>query len=53
LRLLALNHEILADARSALKQIIPSPAFGHDRATAADLQNIDLMYILRKGDGLG
>src|SRR5262249_32705781 len=50
--LFTFNHEILTDARSVLKQIIPSFALGHDHAAPADFQNVNLMHILRKGDSL-
>ena len=35
------------------KQVVPSLAQGHDHATAADLQDVDLAHILGKGAALG
>ena len=52
-RSLMFDHEILTRARAVLKQIVPSFALRHDHAAAADLQNVDPMHLLRKGDILG
>jgi hypothetical protein len=51
--LLTLPHEIFTGAWTILEQIVPPFTMGDDDAAAADLQNVDLMHILRKGDGLG
>src|SRR5258706_507551 len=52
-RLRTFDHEIVARARTVQKQIVPPLALRHDHPAAADLQNVDLMHALRKGDGLG
>jgi len=47
------DHEILTRAWTVLKQIVPPFALWHDHAAVADLQNVDPMHVLRKGDILG